>query len=174
MLAYVFWHWPTPSSGEKEAYEDAQRRFHASLADLKPKGLVRSWSYELDRAPWLSATPQYEDWYLLEGSGALDTLNAAAVSPPMRVDHDRAAAGAGGVGGLYALHSGVPAERSGPAAWFAKPKGESYQHLYERLPADAVVWRRQMVLGPAPELLLEGGASLPEDILATLVRRRLL
>ena len=81
MLAYVFWHWPTARSGDKEAYEAAQKGFHSRLADLRPEGFVSSWSYELSSAPWLSNTPQYEDWYLLEGSAALDTLNAAAVSP---------------------------------------------------------------------------------------------
>lgn len=174
MLAYVFWHWPTDRNGDKDAYEHAQRRFHSSLAELRPEGFVRSWSYELSGAPWLSSTPQYEDWYLLEGSAALDTLNAAAVSPPIRAEHDTAAAGAGGMGGLYALRSGVANPAAGPAVWFAKPKGESYQHLYERLPADAVVWRRQMVLGPAPEFLLEGGGSLPEDLVHTVIDRRLL
>lgn len=174
MLAYVFWHWPTARSGDKEAYVRAQRRFHSSLADLRPEGFVRSWSYELSGAPWLSKSPQYEDWYLLEGSAALDILNAAAVSAPIRAEHDAAAAGAGGLGGLYALRSGVPLPAPGPARWFAKPAGESYQHLYERLPADAVVWRRQMVLGPAPEFVLDGGGSLPEDIVHALVDRRLL
>ena len=174
MLAYVFWHWPNSRSGDKEAYEHAQRRFHASLAALRPEGFVSSWSYELSGAPWLSNTPQYEDWYLLEGSAALDTLNTAAVSPPIRAEHDAAASGAGGVGGLYALRSGEATPAAGRATWFAKPIGESYQHLYERLPADAAVWRRQMVLGPAPEFLLEGGKPLPGDIVHTVVDRRLL
>jgi hypothetical protein len=172
MLAYVFWHWPTSGTSDKDEYERAQRRFHAGLGALSPEGFICSWSYELHGAPWLKATPQYEDWYLLEGSRALDTLNAAAVSAPVRGDHDHAAAGAAGVGGLYALRSGAPIQAAGSARWFAKPKGESYQHLYERLPADVVVWRRQMVLGPAPEFLVEGGAQLPEDIVPTVVHRR--
>ena len=174
MLAYVFWHWPTARSGDKAVYEAAQKGFHSRLAALRPEGFVSSWSYELSSAPWLSSAPQYEDWYLLESSGALDVLNAAAVSAQVRGDHDQAAAGAAGVGGLYALRTGAPIQAAGSARWFAKPKGESYQHLYERLPADAVVWRRQMVLGPAPEFVLDGGDSLPEDIVAAIVDRRLL
>src|ERR1700737_4929278 len=102
MLAYVFWHWPTARSGDKAVYEAAQKGFHSRLAALRPEGFVSSWSYELSSAPWLSSAPQYEDWYLLDGSAALDTLNAAAVSPPIRTEHDAAAAGAGGMGGLYA------------------------------------------------------------------------
>ena len=157
MLAYVFWHWPATPGTEPAAYERAQAAFHQRLAEAPPAGFLRSWSFRVVAVPWLRVASAYEDWYLLEGSAALDPLNGAAVAPPARRAHDRAAAGAAGVGGLYRLHSGEPRPLSGPVNWFPKPAGMQYPDLYTGIAPGAVLWRRQMVLGPAPEFLLEGG-----------------
>jgi hypothetical protein len=44
-------------------------------------------------SPWLVANTQtYEEWYLLEGSSALDVLNEAAVSDARLLPHNRVAA----------------------------------------------------------------------------------
>jgi hypothetical protein len=60
--------------------------------------------------PWLGNRAGYEDWCLLDGSWALDPLNAFAVAGPMMSAHDAAAAQMEeGHGGLYALVRGEPA-----------------------------------------------------------------
>jgi hypothetical protein len=174
MLAYVFWHWQAANVVAPEAYEAAQRRFHAKLSEVRPEGFLRSWSYAVLAVPWLPVAAAYEDWYLLDGSHGLDTLNDAAVSASMRESHDAAATGASGLGGLYGLQAGSPGPRIVPARWFAKPAGESYQQLYDRLPPAAALWRRQLVLGPAPEFLFEDGGQLPAGIATTEIVRRLL
>ena len=76
-----------------------------------------------------------------------------------------------GAGGLYApWPSDAPAAMTAPgsrdvvrSAWFAKPDGASYEELRAELaavPADAQVWCRQLVLGPAPEFCVRA-AVLP-------------
>ena len=104
MLAYVFWHWPSPENGS-DAYEDLQRAFHRVLAQAAPTGFRGSFVFRLDgHAAWLGGTPAYADWYLVDGSAALDPLNVAAVSGACQEPHDRLArAAAAGVGSLLAL-----------------------------------------------------------------------
>jgi hypothetical protein len=159
MLAYVFWHWPAAPGSVLATYERAQAEFHRRLADAPPPGFLRSWSFRVTGAPWLKVENAYEDWYLLESSAALDPLNEAAVAPPARAAHDRAAAGAAGMGGLYRLHTGEPNPAGGTACWFHKPAGLSYPELYAAITPGTTLWRRQMVLGPGPEFLLEGGPA---------------
>lgn len=154
MLGYVFWHWPDPGT-DAAAYEAAQARFHDALRSAGSEGFVRSWSYHVEGTRWLPVAAAYEDWYLLEGSFALDPLNEVVISPAVRSAHDGAARAASGAGGLYRLQSGVPEPRDGVVTWLSKPRGEAYGRFYERFPATAVLWRRQNVLGPAPEFLLE-------------------
>ena len=173
MLAYVFWHWPATPGTEPVAHERAQAAFHRRLAEAPPPGFLRSWSFRVADAPWLRVAIAYEDWYLLEGSAALDPLNDAAVAPPSRSAHDRAAAGAAGMGGLYRLHSGEPNPISGSAGWFQKPAGLTYPELYAAITPAGTLWRRQMVLGPGPEFLLEGGEA-PAGVSPTTVERTLL
>src|SRR5438270_6817565 len=80
MLAYVFWHWPARDVTAAE-YEHLQRAFHAALAQARPDGFRRSIVFRVDvSAPWLGGSPAYADWYLVDGSAALDPLNVAAVS----------------------------------------------------------------------------------------------
>ena len=136
MLAYVFWHRPA-GDVERDDYEARLRAFHATLG-------VPSACFRLRLLPWRHADG-YEDWYVVEDWAALGALNAAAVAPPRRAEHDAAAAWAAeGWGGVYALVHGEPVPPAA-ARWARAP---------EEAPA---VWRRQMVLGPAPEYCLGGG-----------------
>jgi hypothetical protein len=132
-----------------------------------------------------TGTGGYEDWYLVEDFAALGVLNEAAVGRGHRTSHDRAArhvrAGAGGLYGLYerpprdggegegSAGSGGPAERLfdgvDTAVWVAREPGSAEPALGALLgdgaPAGgASLWRRRLVLGPAPEFcLLADGAS---------------
>jgi hypothetical protein len=168
-LAYVFWHAPaTPAA----AYVSDLLAFHASLAADPPTGFVRSETFGLAGASWLGqAGASYEDWYLVSDWAAVGELNQAAVSTAHLASHDRVAHQAGsGAGAIYGLHAGGERAGSGVRTWFAKPAGWSYDRLYEALaPAldeGASLWRRQLVLGPAPEFCLraERAVDLPDGI----------
>ena len=160
MLAYVFWHWRRPDV-PAAPYEALQRRFHAALGAAPPPGFLRSRSLAITGAPWAAGGNEaYEDWYLVEGSAALDPLNVAAVSASRQAPHDAAAAAAdGGTAGLYLLRSGSAGEAPRTATWFAKPAGQSYAALFALLEPlvraeGGALWGRQMVLGPTPEFCL--------------------
>ncbi len=146
MLAYVFWHRPR-SGADPAAYEGHLRELHERLSFV-------SASFRLAKLPF-APEPGYEDWYLVGDWAELGELNSAAGSGESREPHN-AAAGlmAAGWGGIYAL---VRGEASPPAAvrWIDKPPGEDAEAFLESLRAPAI-WRRQMVLGPAPELCLAG------------------
>ena len=166
MLAYVFWHWLGPEIGT-DAYEALQRAFHRALAQAAPPGFRESVVFRVEGdAAWLGGAPAYVDWYLLDGSAALDPLNVAAVSGACQEPHDRVAhAAAAGVGSLLGLHgeqANVAAARH--ATWLAKPKGMPYADFYAALESvPDSLWRRQMVLGPTPEfaVLSAGPVTLP-------------
>lgn len=148
MLAYVFWHRPR-AGVERDEYEEAQRLFHRLIE-------VPSACFRLTQLPF-EAAPGYEDWYLVEDWQGLGDLNAAAVDPRRLNDHDRAARLAGeGWGAVYALLRG-PARAPDSASWLDKPRGESISAVLGGLDERVAVWRRQMVLGPAPELCVAAG-----------------
>lgn len=172
MIAYLFWHWPSAESPDDAGYEGRQAAFHAALAESGAEGFVESRRYRVEGAGWLPGGRGYEDWYLVEGSFALDPLNEAAVGARAGAEHAAAAAGAEGLGGLYRLQRGVPRAASATVSWLSKPRGEDYRTFYERFGGEVVLWRRMMVLGPAPEFLLEGPA--PAGLEAQAVWRRLL
>lgn len=161
MLAYVFWHWPTPEA-DPETYENHLREFHHALAAGKPDGFLRSAIFRLCGVPWLETNASaYEDWYLVESSSALDVINEAAVTAARKDPHDRAARhAAGGAAGLYRLRKGSDnVEAARFAWWLAKPVGVSYDDFYAQLrpltdQPDVGLWGRQMVLGPTPEFCL--------------------
>ena len=160
VLAYVFWHWPR-ADVEPGRYEDLQRRFHAALQAAPSPGYLRSHSAGFSGAAWAgNGGEAYEDWYLVDGSAALDPLNDAAVSASRQSAHDAAAAvAAGGTAGLYRLRSGNLVEAPRQACWFGKPDGMSYSAFYSALQpllADTggALWGRQMTLGPTPEFCL--------------------
>lgn len=150
LLAYVFWHRPRSGVGVEE-YEAAQRGFHERL------GEVESACFRLEELPFSvehdPSGPAYEDWYLVEGWAALGELNALAVDAGHRGSHDQAAAlVGGGWAGVYELVGGA-AEIPAEASWVDKPLGQPSDDFIDSLAA-AAVWRRQMVLGPAPEFCL--------------------
>ena len=169
MLAYVFWHWPQAGVGV-ELYLHDLRAFHQQLARYRPAGFISSAVFRIHGASWMpSNVDGYEDWYLLDGSGALDILNEAAVAPPLKESHDHAArSAAGGTAGLYRLRQGsLDIEKARHALWFSKPEDMTYKALYSAIPTQgaAGLWGRQMTLGPTPEFCLksEGLLELPAN-----------
>lgn len=185
MLAYVFWHWPL-ATVDRADYESRQRAFHAALAADPSPGFRLSVSWAIAGAPWAAnGAPAYEDWYITDGSAALEPLNAAAVSASRSAPHDAAAAGAaGGTAALYTLRLGAPVTGPRYEYWFAKPSGMRYDTLFDSLaPAlrsaagddedgagagGAALWGRFMTLGPSPEFCLQARAPvvLPDAIQA--------
>lgn len=171
MLAYVFFHHAAPGS-DIATYEEGMRSFHASLAEAKPSGFVSSATYRSGGG--------YSDWYLVENSAALDPLNDAAVNGRVRPVHDAVAHVATDFAGkLYTLMAGQPSGQ-GFEIRFSKPSGTSYRDLYERLEpwsgrAGVSLWRRMMVLGPAPEfcLLSPTKLDLPAEMKPEVLTREL-
>ena len=167
MLAYVFWHWPRETV-PRDRYRDLLRDFHLSLGRRRPSGFLESSAFEIPGASWIPRSASaFEDWYLLEGSAALDLLDRGAVEAPHQAAHETvAAAAAGGAGGLYRLRAGRPLGGEARfAMWFGKPDGVSYRELYAllepRTSAGEPLWGRQMVLGPAPEFCLHARTETP-------------
>lgn len=180
MLAYVFWHWRS-AHADADAYESAQRRFHAALSLEPSAGLRGSFSHALGGAPWANGGGDaYEDWYLVDGSAALDPLNTAAVTASRQAPHDAAAAhAAGGTAGLYRLRIGAVEASPTVAHWFAKPAGMPYPQFLALLEAPVVaahgaLFMRQMTLGPALEfvLLAPAPATLPPVVESRTLRLR--
>ena len=165
MLAYVFWHWPTPLA---ERYPQLLIEFHDRLSAYPPERFLGSTAARISGAPWIEGPSDvFEDWYFVEDFSALGLLNEAAASEARQAHHDQVARLAeGGTGGLYALHSGevlgVPPAIS---LWFSKPAGVSYRQFHASLEealfaVPHALWQRQMVLGPAPEYCLHATTDL--------------
>jgi hypothetical protein len=177
VLAYVFWHRPLAGVAVAD-YEHAEIAFHRSLARARPAGLRCSAVFRVPELPWLAPAPGgaqgqpdsggagYEDWYLVEDYTALGVLNEAAVAHGHRTVHDELARRFGaGTGGLYGLVEGELASgcdsvgEASIAVWVARTPGVQRRALGELLgdgmdPRHASLWRRQLVLGPAPEFCL--------------------
>ncbi|HET6312124.1 MAG TPA: hypothetical protein VFH00_14110 [Candidatus Nitrosotalea sp.] len=157
MLAYVYFHRAGPGV-ETPPYEAALLRFHASLASKPPPGFISSTTYRIGSG--------YADWYLVDSSAALDLLNEAAVDRARSAPHDAVALlSADGAGKLLMLRSGSARPQPGFEIRFSKPAGTTYRELYERLKpwtdrAEVSLWRRMMVLGPAPEFCLVAPSQL--------------
>jgi hypothetical protein len=181
VLAYIFWHWPLPDVGRSE-YENWLRDFHRRLGDCGVSGFLASHSFRIHGAPWINAGDDaYGDWYLVDGSAALDPLNAAAVTGAQAPHAHVAAMVAGGAGGLYRQLSGTGELAAARIeSWLTKPKGTPYDELYERLRPftdreSVQLWRRQMVLGPTPEfcLISESPIEPPRDLRPVEIAREL-
>ncbi|TMK26396.1 MAG: hypothetical protein E6G62_02525 [Actinobacteria bacterium] len=209
MLAYLFWHQPLDTA-DVVAYERAQVGFHRSLHRSPPVGLCGSAACRVAHLPWIapvldgavqdpSAGRGYEDWYLVEDYAALGVLGGAAVGRGHRTAHDEAARRLGtGAGGLYALVEGERSEvgecaglesvgAATHAVWVARPP-RSRDGVVGELLGDgmdrrhASLWRRQLVLGPAPEYCLLSSeltagvapTRVPPDWTVTIVERDLL
>ncbi len=172
MLAYTFWHWKAPEVS-RELYEKALIEFQKALAAAAPDGFQGSMVARITGAPWTgTATEAYEESYLMNGSCAMDILEVAAVSAQCKAAHDQAARmAAGGCAGLYRLRLGTEnIFQTRMAAWFAKPKGTTYDELYRVIiqsvdSSKVSLFGRQMVLGPTPEfcLLTPHKFELPEN-----------
>ncbi len=180
MLAYVFWHRPRDPEA-REAYERANIDFHRSLAHNPPAGMLGSAFFRLPELPWLSAARAggkdaadaggYEDWYLVEDFTALGVLDEAAVGRGHRSRHEQIARRYGaGAGGIYGLREGRPhpgmLAEAPLAIWVDAPPGAQAGPLAEMLvdgvdPARASLWRRRLVLGPAPDYCLMAPAAPP-------------
>jgi hypothetical protein len=178
-LAYVFWHSPASPS---QAYQADLLAFHASLARTPPARYVRSETFGLAGASWLTgAAESYEDWYLVTDWEAVGALNRDAVGTAHVASHDRVAHRAGtGAGAIYGLHAGTDSPRHRVGTWFAKPPGWSYDRLTDAaagmLDAGGSLWRRQLVLGPAPEFCLRTPTpqTVPDGLQAERIDYRLL
>jgi len=144
----------------------------------------------------LAAAQSYEDWYLLEDYAALGVLNEAAVGRGHERAHDAVARRFGaGAGALYGLIEGAAGARalaaSALAVWIVRAPGggaASRRRGLDELLGDgmdaagASLWRRQLVLGPGPELCLladeqpagTAPTRLPEGWRATAIAREAL
>jgi hypothetical protein len=152
MLAYVFWHRPR-AGVSREAYEPRLLAFHSALGEAA----VTSASYRLEQLPFASRDG-YEDWYLVDDWSAIGTLSELAIQGVEGSRHETVAELSGeSWGALYALVQGPAAAPAG-VMWTAKPPGEGFDSLLQRH-AGETVWRRQLVLGPAPELCVAQDAS---------------
>jgi hypothetical protein len=160
MLAYLLWHRPRQEV-DREVYERAAERFHRSLAHARPAGLRCSMLLRAGDLPWLDGEGFYEDWYLLDDFCALGVLNEAAVAAGHRSAHDGVAREfGGGVGALYKLiEGGGDSISHALAVWVSRPAGAAAPGLGDMLGDGmdrerASLWRRALVLGPAPEYCL--------------------
>ncbi len=183
MTAYLFWHRPFAGVG-RDAYEAALTGFHRALVARGCPGFRGSATYRISETPWLDGEAGYEDWNFVESSAGLDPLNRRAVAPDMWEVH----AGISGKtevghGGIYyhILGEADPRELT-RTLWLTRPRGIRYEAplraLAARVKGPLSVWRKQMVLGPAPEFALLGDSGLaldlPEGWAARSVERSLL
>ena len=124
MLAYIFWHRPYPEVDTK-TYRNSIARFQESLRRNPSPGFIDAWSWSVEAVPWLDHQPGYEDWCLLEGSWAMDPLNAYATTGETQPKHDVVAGQmTAGAGGLYARVWGEPCSRPrSTVAWLTRPRG---------------------------------------------------
>jgi hypothetical protein len=162
LLGYVFWHRPRLGTS-RARYERKLNAFQEALKAQRPEGLVDALSFGLQARPWSRRrSPGYEDWYLVTDFGSLGVLNDAAVASRTKAQHDDVARDAsGGAGGVYKLLSGdLPLRQARLETWMRKPTRTSYQAFLEEVSRlvegrSTALWRRQMVLSPAPEFCLQ-------------------
>lgn len=184
MLAYLLWHGPRQEA-DLDAYQRAAERFHRSLRHAPPAGFRSSSLMRIEAPPWLAAGSWFEDWYLLDDFCALGVLGEAAVAAGHRSSHDDIARRYGsGAGGVYKLIEGrCQTAAHELSVWVTRPAGAVAPGLGDMLgdgmdPQRASLWRRQMVLGPAPEYCLLASeppagvspARLPEGWQASTLR----
>ncbi len=166
MWLYLFWHTPRPEV-EARAYEAMLLAFQARLTDAA-RAADLDLAAATARAPGLPWRPEeavlrtYEDAYTVESMADLERLDRLAVEGAMRASHDSTAALAmAGQGGLYRAlaRAGAPDPAAVWSTWVRKPDGAAYPPFEAGLEARAAeaggrVWRRTMVLSPAPEYLI--------------------
>jgi hypothetical protein len=179
LLGYLFWHRPRRGTSRRR-YEKKLSAFQESLKAHPPDGLIDALSFRLKVRPWSKRrSPGYEDWYLVRDFGSLGVLNDAAVASQSKTQHDDVARdAASGAGGVYKLLSGDLSLREALfETWMSKPLRTPYEAFLDhvsRLAANGstALWRRQMVLSPAPEFCLhsEGRLVLPGGFHASTAR----
>jgi hypothetical protein len=159
MFAYVFWHQRAPKQAV-EVYEEALALFHKTLSTTGVDGYMGSLVFRVYGATWI-APEAYEDWYLVEGLGALEGLNTSIMNLGIRGQHDVVAKmSVKGTGTILSQVSGsLESLRSTTAAWVSKPRGMSYDEFYSETTliikgSPWSLWRRQLALGPTPEFLI--------------------
>ena len=165
MLAYLFWHCARAEVAASD-YEAALTAFHRALLQSRPQGYLGSFVVALESIPWLSGRAGYADWYLVESSADLDTINRAAVTGAREAPHASVAALAhDGIAGLYRVSRGrlrLPGDRV-EETWVSKAAGERYEDFFARLEGGigeyGCLWQRQMTLGPTPEFCLQNFAA---------------
>jgi hypothetical protein len=168
VLAYLFWHRPV-AGVERPAYEQALLRLHRSLGARPPVGFLGSLCRRVSALRWLEGEDGYEDWYLLEDYAALGVLGEAAVAGGHRSAHEGIAKEmAAGVGGLYRLCEGAAKpEEASLCVWVSPARNSARSAVEAMLLGDGSerdemgLWRRELVLGPAPEYCLR--ARRPPD-----------
>lgn len=158
MRAYLFWHSALPDVDKKE-YETRICEFQSSLAASKIPGVIGCASFRVASVPWLGGKDGYEDWVLLKDCAAMDTLNSHAAAGSMQLPHRRVASRMDeGHGGIYELISGTPIfEFKSAILWLTRPRGILWRPVVELVCSElggVACWRRQMVLGPAPEFAI--------------------
>jgi hypothetical protein len=166
MLAYVFWHRPAEGTSV-EGYERDQDRLHRSLAARPPEGFRGSACFRAPALRWLTGAPDaYEDWYLVDDWAALGVLRQAVVAVGHHSAHDAAARHLGaGTAGVYRLSEGAASLADVTlAVWIAVTREHPEDAVASLLLGDGLdraragLWRRELVLGPAPEYCVLGAA----------------
>ena len=149
------------------------------LATIDVDGFRGSATFRIEGASWMGSGRQaYEDWYLLDGSYAMDPLNEAAVSGARKQPHDAAAhAATDGAGGLYQLRSGEPGMDARLVVWFSKPSVVGYPEFYGRIEPwterpNTSLWRRQMVARSGAGVLFVHRRGSPTSVRYGTGRRR--
>jgi len=169
VIAYQFFHQIEDGADDVE-YEAGLRHFHVAMREAGIPGFVGSRTYRTGDT--------YFDWYVVETSAALDYLNDAAVTGSRSPLHDSVAVHAVSfTGKLLKLAAGRYDPEFGVEIRFSKPRGMLYPDLYRQLEPwtarpDTSLWRRMMVLGPAPEfsLLARTEVVLPREMEPVLMR----
>lgn len=183
MRAYVFWHYPFAEVNTQD-YERALLNFQSHLTGTPPEGMRGCTSYRTSKIPWLNDREGYEDWYFVDSSAVLDSLNEAAVKPERSEVHTAAASKMEfGRGGLYYLLFGNGQSLDGSTVtWLKRPRGIRYEEPLKEMAKESrgflSCWRVQMVLGPADEFAVVGTSDLhlavPEHWQARTIKRTIL
>jgi hypothetical protein len=166
MLAYVFIHRPFAGHGV-EVYTSRLARFHQALIAAPPPGFIDSWVWKMAEGPLGAA---FEDWCLVDDWTALGALNEAAVTGQRKAPHDEVAPLAGeGAGAVYELVHGTANTTARYRTRVAKPSGVTYPAFQGQLERAAgingTVWKRQMVLGPDLEFLVDSTSPPAKGLL---------
>jgi len=187
VIGYAFWHIAEDESNYS-LYEETLIRFGEALSESNIPGVLGCASYAIHETPWVDepghlAAPSHEDWVWLTDSSVLETLNDRAVSHDMAAPHGAIAriTKHRGFGSLYYLVDGEHSMLSDSTVyWLARPRGVDWHEVMAAIVSSTCskvcVWRRLMVLGPAPEFAIVGPPGLaldiPGDWNATAVNRR--